>query len=349
MERSDSKAERLLQLEQLLLAYPEGLHKAEIARRLGVHRSTAGRYVEQLSLRVPIWQDGNLYGIDRDDYLTHVRLTIHESMALHLAARLMATRTDKHNPHAASALRKLGHALRRIAPLVSDHLLASADVMDDQSRRHDPVYMEVLETLTRAWSQGRKVHLWHRHESGQVYEYDFDPYFIEPYAVGQTSHVIGWREPPGAVRTFKLERIQRIELTAQPYTIPEEFDPHERLADAWGIWYTEAEPVEVVLRFHPRVAHRVRETQWHRSEEVEEQADGSLIWRARVAEPQEMLPWIRGWGADVEVVEPKDVRDRMAGEARRLAEVYGWQTSRGGDVQGDTLGETFASYFGGER
>ncbi|HUW14960.1 MAG TPA: WYL domain-containing protein, partial [Anaerolineae bacterium] len=79
------------------------------------------------------------------------------------------------------------------------------------------------------------------------------------------------------------------------------------------------------------------------------QADGSLIWRARVAEPQEMLPWIRGWGADVEVVEPKDVRDRMAGEARRLAEVYGWQTSRGGDVQGDTLGETFASYFGGER
>jgi CRISPR-associated endonuclease/helicase Cas3 len=268
-------------------------------------------------------------------------------MALHLAARLMATRTDKHNPHAASALRKLGHALRRIAPLVSDHLIASADVMDDQSRRHDPVYVEVLETLTRAWSQGRKVHLWHRHESGRVYEYDFAPYFIEPYAVGQTSHVIGWREPPGAVRTFKLERIQRIELTARPYKIPEEFDPHERLADAWGIWYTEAEPVEVVLRFHPRVAHRVQETRWHRSEEVEEEADGSLIWRARVAEPQEMLPWIRGWGADVEVVEPKDVRERMAGEARRLAEVYGWQASRGGETQGDTLGETFASYFGG--
>jgi CRISPR-associated endonuclease/helicase Cas3 len=54
--------------------------------------------------------------------------------------------------------------------------------------------------------------------------------------------------------------------------------------------------VGVVLKFHPRVAHRVRETRWHRSEQVEEQPDGSLLWRARVAEVQEMLPWIRGWG-----------------------------------------------------
>jgi len=41
-----------------------------------------------------------------------------------------------------------------------------------------------------------------------------------------------------------------------------------------------------------------------------------------VAEPQEMLPWIRGWGADVEVVEPPGLRDRMLGEARRLAVLY---------------------------
>jgi CRISPR-associated endonuclease/helicase Cas3 len=349
MERASNKAERLLQLEQLLLAFPEGLRKAEIARRLGVHRSTAGRYVEELSRRLPIWEDGNFFGIDRDDYLTQVRLTIHESMALHLAARLMASRTDKHNPHAASALRKLGHALRRVAPLVSDHLLASAEVMDDAARRHDPVYLEVLETLTRAWSQGRMVHLWHRHESGRVYEYDFAPYFIEPYAVGQTSHTIGWREPPGAMRTFKVERIQRIEMCAppRPYTIPEHFNPRGLLADAWGIWYTEAEPVEVVLRFHPRVAHRVQETRWHPSEQVEEQPDGSLIWRAQVAEPQEMLPWIRGWGGDVETLEPEELRDQMVGEARRLAEIYGWQTGRGGATEGDTLDQTFASYFGG--
>jgi CRISPR-associated endonuclease/helicase Cas3 len=351
MSRADSKAERLLQLEQILLAHPEGLSKAEIARKLGVHRSTAGRYIDDLSRRLPIWEDGNLIGINRDDYLTHVRLTIHEGMAVHLAARLMATRTDKHNPHAAAALRKLGSALEAFSPQVSRHLLASADVMDDAARRRDPVYLGVLETLTRAWSDGRVVRVSHRLEGGQVYEYDFAPYFIEPYAVGRTAHVIGWREPPGAIRTFKIERIQRAEVIKppRPYTIPEDFDPRETLADAWGIWYTEAEPVEVVLRFHPRVAHRVKETQWHRSERVEEQPDGSLTWRARVAEPQEMLPWIRGWGADVIVEGPKNLRSQVAGQVRRLAEAYGWRVSRGDAAGEDTLDETFASYFGGGR
>jgi CRISPR-associated endonuclease/helicase Cas3 len=322
MERAMGKAERLMQIEALLVAHPQGLHKAEIARRLGVHRSTIGRCIEDLSRRVPIWEDDNLVGINREDYLTDIRLTIHESMAVHLATRLIATRMDKHNPHAAAAMRKLGQALEKFAPQISRHVLASADVMDDAAQRHDPVYLHVLETLTRAWSDGRVAHVWHRLEDGRVYDYDFAPYFIEPYAVGQTTHVIGWREPPGALRTFKLERIQRAELTDKPYTIPADFEPRALLADAWGIWYTEAEPVEVALRFHPRVAGRVRETRWHRSERVEDQPDGSLIWQAQVAEPQEMLPWIRGWGADCEVLEPEALRKALADEARQSAALY---------------------------
>jgi len=322
MERATGKAERLLQIEALLLAHPEGLTQAEVARRLGVNRSTIYRCLPDLKQFCIYETDDGRLAIDRDHYLMNVRLTLHESMALHLAARLMATRTDKQNPHAAAALRKLGLALEKLAPRVAEHLKASAEVMEDQAQRHDPVYLHVLETLTRAWSDGRVVHLWHRMEDGRVYDYDFAPYFIEPYAVGQTTHVIGWREPPGALRTFKLERIQRIELTDKAYTIPADFDPRQLLADAWGIWYTEEEPVEVVLKFHPRVAQRVRETRWHRSERLEPQPNGSLIWRAQVAEPQEMLPWIRGWGADVEVIEPETLRDVLVNETRRLAAMY---------------------------
>ena len=317
-----AKAARLLHIQEMLLATPDGLTQAEIARKLGVNRSTVSRYLPDLDEFCVYEQDDGRLAIDRDNYLSQVQLTLHEAMALHLAARLMATRTDKHNPHAASALRKLGLALEQLAPLFSRHLLASAAVMDDQARRYDPVYLDVLETLTRAWSQGRKVRVWHRLVDGQVFEYEFSPYFIEPYAVGHTSHAIGFREPPGALRTFKLERIQKAELTETAYTIPASFDARGVLANAWGVWYTEDEPVDVVLKFHPRVAQRVRETQWHWSEEVEELADGGLIWRARIAEPQEMVPWIRGWGADVEVLEPEGVRKGIVKDVRRMANVY---------------------------
>ncbi|MBN1661776.1 MAG: WYL domain-containing protein [Anaerolineae bacterium] len=323
MERATGKAERLMQIEMLLLAHPEGLTQAEIARRVGVNRSTIYRSLPELTSRFAVYEadDGRLV-IDRDHYLMNVHLTLHESLALHLAARLMATRTDKQNPHAAAALRKLGLALEKLAPRISDHLKASAEVMEGQAQRHDPVYLHVLEALTRAWSDGRVAHVWHKMPDGRVFDYRFAPYFIEPYAVGRTTHVMGWREPPGEVRTFKIERIQRIELTDEGYEIPASFDPSETLADAWGIWTSEKEPVEVVLRFHPRVAQRVRETQWHRSEEVEEQADGYLVWRARVAEPQEMINWVRGWGGDVKVLEPSELRLSTMREVKRMMRVY---------------------------
>ncbi|MBM2849735.1 MAG: Regulatory protein, DeoR, partial [Anaerolineales bacterium] len=320
-ERLDTKIERLTQLKHLLLDHADGLTKADIARRLGVHRSTAAEYIDDLTREgLPIYEQApDRYAIDREHYKVEVQLTLNESAALHLAARLLTTRTDKHNPHAASALRKLGVALERFAPLISRHLKLSADVLDDASRRRDPVFLQILETLTRAWSLGKKVHVTHEMEDGKVFDYDFAPYFIEPYAVGRTVHVIGYREPPGKVMTFKVERLRTIKLLETPYTIPENFDPREKLKDAWGIWYTEREPQEIVLRFTRQVAARVRETQWHHSERVTEEADGSLIWRAHVAEWQEMLPWIRGWGADCEVLEPKELREMIQAEIRRMA------------------------------
>jgi predicted DNA-binding transcriptional regulator YafY len=64
MESAANKSERLVQLEQLLIANPTGLWRAEIARRLGVNRSTISRYVDELSSRhdfpVPIYEEDGL-------------------------------------------------------------------------------------------------------------------------------------------------------------------------------------------------------------------------------------------------------------------------------------------------
>jgi len=323
MERAQNKASRLIQIENLLLAFPAGLTQAEIARRLRVNRSTINRYLADLPRHIYMEDDGRLK-IDRSADLINVRLNLHEGLAVHLASRLLATRMDRHNPHAASALRKLGTAMERWAPRISRHVLQSAEVMDEAGQRQDPVYLQALERLTLAWAEQHKVKVWHRSEaSGKVMEYLFSPYFIEPYAVGQSTHIIGFSTPPGKKRTLKIERIERVEPTHEAYDIPADFDPRELLADAWGIWYTESEPVEVTLKFHPRVAHRLQETRWHRSEEETELADGSIVWKARISEPQEMLPWIRGWGADVEVLGPEGLRKAMEREAGRLARLYG--------------------------
>lgn len=326
------KSDRLLKIEALLLDYPEGLSQAEIARRLGVHRSTITRYISDLPGHIYVDDlDGNRWKIDRAAYLVPVRLNLHEAMSVHLAARLLATRLDRQNQHAARALRKISLGLERLAPQVSLHLRRSADELDGSSRRPDPLYLQVLETLTLAWAERRKVRLWRYSEgepgmeddTGSQHEFTFEPYFIEPGAVGMSTYVFGWRTPPGALRTFKMERITRAELLRERYEIPAGFDERSLLRDAWGIWFTGEPPVEVRLRFSARIARRVLETRWHRSERVQSLPNGGLLWQAHIAQPVEMLPWIRGWGAEVEVLAPGSLRQALEDESRRLAAVYG--------------------------
>jgi predicted DNA-binding transcriptional regulator YafY len=323
MGRSSNKARRLLDIEALLLTHPMGMSQSEISRRLGVNRSTINRYLPDLPKHIYIDDlDGGNWKIDRNAYLVNVRFDLNEAMAIHLATRLLATRMDRQNAHAAAALRKLGIALETLAPQISHHLCSSADMIDDPDRRQDVIYLRSLEILTLAWAELRKVQVWHQHDDGTIHTYVLSTYFIEPNAIGQSTYVIGCREPPGALRTLKIERMVRVELLRETYTIPNDFNPKSLLSDAWGIWFTGEEPREVVLLFHQRVAHRVGETRWHRSEQVELQKDGSLLWRAFIAEPQEMMPWIRGWGADVEVIKPVELREKIIKEVHELAQIY---------------------------
>lgn len=322
MAHSDSKALRFFQIEALLLTHPEGLSQSDIARRLGVHRSTIMRNL--VDIPAPVYEEHRLYFIDREAYLVNVRLNLHEALAIHLAGRLMAACIDRQNAHAASAFRKLGLALETLAPHISHFVCCSADMFDGVGKRQDPHYLQVLEKLTLCWAERKTARLYYRSaESSQVKEYAFCPYFVEVGAAGQSVYAIGSIQPENALRTFKVERVERIDLTNEPFCVPTDFDPERLFDQAWNIWYSDRPPVEIVLRFSPRVARRVGETRWHSSERTITLPDGALEWRAWIAEPREMIPWLRGWGVDCEVLEPAELRERVKQEVAEMAEMYG--------------------------
>jgi CRISPR-associated endonuclease/helicase Cas3 len=315
------KIKRLRQIEEILLDTPQGLTPAALARRLGVHRSTVSRYLPELPEY--IYQDGALLKINRSQYPVQVDFSLHEALAVYLAARLLATRTDRRYRPASTGLKKLGRAMLRVAPLIGRHVEGAAAEMVDHDRLEDTRYIQTLERLAEAWASQRKVRLLYRkaldqHQSTHIVA----PYFIEPSAVGQSVYLIGWSDQAHERRTFKVERIEQVVLLDERYEMPANFDPAEMLRDAWSIWVTPNEPVEVRLRFTPEAARRVRETLWHPSQALTPQADGGLVWAARVAEPTEMLPWILGWGAEVEVLAPDEVRQVVAEHARKMSTAY---------------------------
>lgn len=314
-----SRTERLYQIESLLRRAPDGLSAAEIAEQLGVGRSTVYRDLELLQQNgVPSWQKEGRFGILRDQYLATIRLNFNEVMALFIAARLLARHADEHNPHISSALDKLSTTLPEP---VATHVAQTA-----QALRHRPVAdraVAVLEQITRAWAERRFVRLWYRSpRSGQVRLREVAPYFLEVSGPAYSCYLIGYDKRAGDLRTFKLDRLERAQMLDESYQIPDHFDAGAYLRHAWGIMRGDW-PTEVVLQFTPQVASLVKERVWHPSQSLDDLEGGGVLLTVRISDPREMRPWIRSWGADVEVLEPSALRAEMVEQARRMAEQYG--------------------------
>lgn len=319
MAQAYSKAERLLEIETLLLSHPDGLRQADIARRLGVNRSTVHRYLPELTSQFQVYEapDGRL-AIDREQYLARVRVNVHEAAAIFLAARLLDRQSDERNPHAASALEKLSIALDAVAPPMARGIADTAERMRLRPERASTPFMPVMEALTSGWVRGRFVEVRYRRLYADAESVSrIAPYVLEATGPGFSTYVLGLREPPGEVQVLKVERITAAVVTDDPFELPADLDVARVFENAWGIWRPDEDgPVEVVLRFSAAVAGRVRESRWHGTESTEPQPDGGLLWRARIGDATEIRPWIRGWGPEVEVLAPLDLRDTIAADCR---------------------------------
>lgn len=317
------KRQNIENIELALWDHAAGFTRSELARKIDVDPGTITKYLKDGDLP-HVYEDGNKLKIDRYGNLARVVFDLDEVTMLHIAARLLARQTSQHNPHAASALRKLAKVINRTDEEISQHLTKAADSTDSEQQERNHEYLKTLQALTEARNRKRKVAVDYELDNGELVPYNFSPYFIEPYAPGLTTHVIGFREPPGKIRTFKLERLRNARvMPVDAVPVPPTFDPEELLAYAWGIWYTDEPPQQVVLKFSKDVRRRVLETRWHRKQaKPEVLADGSVIWRCPIAEPSEMIYWIRGWGADVVVLEPGWLREEIKREAQRLGELY---------------------------
>ncbi len=85
--------------------------------------------------------------------------------------------------------------------------------------------------------------------------------------------------------------------------------------------YGDEEPVRIRLRFSHWVTKRVKETLWHPTQHIKDTPEG-CEWTATIGDMVEIANWVRGWGADCEVLEPLELRENLTREARRLARMY---------------------------
>jgi CRISPR-associated endonuclease/helicase Cas3 len=312
-----TKAERLEEMKRLYIQ--RAFSDIEMAERLGVDRTLVYRDRIELSGEYPIEKDDEgRYHIPRSKLISEIKLNLHEALTLYLAGRKTSRQTRFHQPHTANAVEKLAATLRQ--PM-TERLLKSADRLLQQEKNPDKV--KIIETVAQAWVEQRKVRIEYQAlGSDSLTRHTISPYLIEPSIWSDSMYVIARSDFNDKIFAFKMERILSAFLSGENFEIPDSFDDEQLLQHAWGIWYADRDPVTVKLRFNASAARRVKESVWHPLEKVEDTEDGGCLWSVDIAEWREMLPWVRGWGADVEVLEPVGLRKEIIQHVRDLATQY---------------------------
>ncbi len=323
-----TKMQRLERISLLLARNARGVTEAEIADEMRLERRTVNNYLRELEFQGKALKDG-LYWFPlvlKESRLRPFDLSPEEAVTLYLGARLLAKQHDKRNEPAESALLKLASVLKADAG-VGDEIEQAAREL--AGRPVQQGYQPIFRDVVRGYIYRKKIELTYRPLNwNKAFETTFSTYLIEPSPIGFSTYLIGHSSKVNALRAYKLERIESARLTSESYMIPPGFPGLDILRNAWSIVMGE-EVIRVVLRFSEKVKARVLETRWHPSQETLDDPDkpGWLRWQVDVADTLDLLPWIRGWGADCEVLEPEELRKALEKEARRLARVYGVGTS----------------------
>jgi predicted DNA-binding transcriptional regulator YafY len=312
------RADRLVAI--LLMLQNRGqVTASEVATELEISERTARRDLDSLGVAgLPVYsmqgRNGGwrLAGDGRTDLSG---LTSAEAQALFLLAGPRAT-----TPELRAALRKLVRALPE--PFREHAEAASGAVVHDstgwgggRAERPTPIHLDAVQGAVIA---GRQIVLGYVAREGLASTRTVHP-------LGLATKAGSWylvAETDAGRRTFRVDRIQSVEVTTEPVVRPEGF----KLAEAWQMIATEIEhvrsPVVVRALVDQQAMPWVRHALGTRLRIGMAIGDGRVEVEIRSHSEYSVAAELAGFGRVVEVLEPLDVRARLAAIATELAALY---------------------------
>jgi proteasome accessory factor C len=272
----------------------------EVTARAFYHPSGAADDVQVLieSDRVRVWTSA--------EFRRPVKLTMKETLALHLGLRMLAGNGGGNPDPGADRPGTLADRLReRVsspgADALNDHYAASGIEGDPAVRA----------TLIEAARHSRACEITYLKRGATSPESrDIEPYAIL-IAYGH-AYVVARCTRANGIRLFRCDRVLEAKPLDRTFTVPPDFDPLEYTAE--GRVFRADDAPEVTVRYAPSIAAWIRE-----GGPVEDLEDGSVVVRYRLADADWVVAHVLRHGAEAEVVEPEEVREMVVRALREAA------------------------------
>lgn len=151
---------------------------------------------------------------------------------------------------------------------------------------------------------------------------------VRPYCVKyfkQRWYLLG--DSDLGLRIYSLDRFVDMEELEEHFEIPKGFDAEEYFGNYFGVIIGE-EPEDVKIRVVPDQVKYFRTLPMHGSQRETVQEDGSSVFSYHIAPTLDFVQEILSHGADVEVLEPAELRESIADIIAGMASRYGLPVSR---------------------
>jgi len=159
----------------------------------------------------------------------------------------------------------------------------------------------ILDVVYRPMSHGQKPK-----------QYKLRPLAVFPHNASLYIAAIGGEGEGKRPFYYAVHRFDEVTLTKETFKPPKGFDAREFVRRSFGAW--DGVVLDVRVRFSERVAPLVCERRFHHTQQVEHLPDGGVEVRLRASGWPEIKSWILAYGADAELVEPKEKRKEIREE-----------------------------------
>ncbi|MFE7843121.1 helix-turn-helix transcriptional regulator [Streptomyces sp. NPDC057474] len=326
------RAARLIKMVLLLQSRPS-MTAAELARELEVSERTVTRDAQALSeAGVPVYADRGRAGGYRliGGYRTRLTgLARSEAEALFLSGVPGALREMGLEDAASAARLKVSAAL---LPSLSDASRTASQRfhLDAPSWFKEPKTPELLPAVAEAVWDDRRIVARYRRGDTEV-ERELEPYglVLKAGVWYLCAHVPDRNLGTGSFRTYRIDRFLTVDANGDRFTRDEEFDLPTYWDEQAERFARSILHAEVVVRLSaegvrrlPYVVDPVSARDALTAAAGAADGHGRTTLTLRVESQEVAHTQLTALGAEVEVLAPEGLRERFAGEARRLAGLY---------------------------
>jgi predicted DNA-binding transcriptional regulator YafY len=294
----------------LLLLEERQLVVDEVAARLECTRRTIYRDLEVLQRAgMPLYQQ-NLgravrWRLDEGFHRTlQVQLSVQEAMALVAGARSLSSLAGTFFAQgASSAIEKVRHALTpairtRVEGFVK-HLSASSEPSRELS-----AHRSQLDTIVAAVQGQEVLRLTYRKlNAHSAQQYTAEPHHL--HMQGSSVYLVAWARERKAARIFLLDRLEGAVTTGDHFERRPDLGPGVFSQGAFGLW--DGPDTDLRLTFIGDAATIVSEQQFHPTQKLTRNDDGTVTLELRLPISPSLKAWVRGFGKRVRVERPKSL------------------------------------------